>query len=72
MKGHTDPNAEFKFADLTNADGSHSTMVEALVHKQWVNVVDLVGVNVNDVGADHHQMTVADLHTGSSVVPLFH
>jgi len=36
------------------------------VHKQWVNVVDLVGVNVNDVGADHHHMTVADLHATSS------
>ena len=66
MKGHKDPSAEFRFEDASYSSGGPVTMVQALVHNQWVNVVALAGVNVNDVGADHHHMTIADLHAQSS------
>ena len=66
MKGHTDPNAEFRFGDIVNADGTHSTEVQALVHHQWTNVVTLAGINAYDVGADHHALTYADLHPAAT------
>lgn len=56
LKGHTDYSQVVRIAD--GADGAH---VQGLVNHQWVDVVTLAGVDAHDVGADHHQMTLADL-----------
>jgi Ca2+-binding RTX toxin-like protein len=61
LKGHNTAEQEFRFIDLSNSDNGHNTQVQALVGKQWVNMINLVGVNANDVGADHHHITIADL-----------
>ena len=68
MKGHADANMEFNLVDVANADGSHSTTLQALEHNKWVSLLTLAGTNVNDVGADHHHLNLADL--GISVQPM--
>ena len=72
MKGHSDVNAEFRFLDVQNADGSHSANVQALEHNKWVSLLTLAGTNVNDTGTDHHQFGYADLvsvgHQGSALL----
>ncbi len=61
MKGHSDANAEFRFVDTTSADGTHSAMLQALEHNKWVSLLKLAGTDVNDVGADHHHLSLADI-----------
>jgi serralysin len=55
--------------DVLNPDGSHSAMISTLtpltqnstVGSTWHDTVLLQGVNINDVGADHHVLKLADL-----------
>ena len=61
MKGKTSVDQEFRFLDVGNGDGGHATLVQAQVNHQWVNVINLIGVNPNDVGADHHHINAGDL-----------
>jgi Ca2+-binding RTX toxin-like protein len=60
VKGHANPDADFRFITTFGDDGGKDTQVQAYVNKQWVNLINLVGVDGNDVGADHHKMTVHD------------
>jgi Ca2+-binding RTX toxin-like protein len=60
VKGHANPDADFRFITTPDGDGQSSTQVQALVGKQWVNLINLVGVNGNDVGPDHHQINIHD------------
>jgi Ca2+-binding RTX toxin-like protein len=60
VKGHANPDADFRFITTQDGDNQSNTQVQALVGKQWVNLINLVGVDGNDVGADHHKMTVHD------------
>jgi RTX calcium-binding nonapeptide repeat (4 copies)/Peptidase M10 serralysin C terminal len=50
-----------RLADMMNIDGSHSTMVQTLTAGFWHDTVVLAGVNMGDVGADHHALTLFDL-----------
>ena len=61
MKGHLAPADKFNFLDVANADGTHSTTIQALENNKWVSLLTLAGTNVNDVGADHHHLMFADL-----------
>ena len=47
--------------DHLNTDGSHSAMVQTLAGGTWHDTLLLAGINVNDVGADHHTLHLADL-----------
>ncbi len=68
LKGHLGANEKFSFLDVANADGSHSTTIQALEHNKWVSLLTLAGTNVNDVGADHHHLTLGDLGIQASLV----
>lgn len=60
VKGHADPSADFRFITTPGFDGQSDTQVQALVGKQWVNLINLVGVDGNNVGADGHQLNIHD------------
>jgi large repetitive protein len=60
LKGHTSYEQSVRFVDASNADGA-ATMVQGLVKGIWTNVVTLSGINMGDVGADHHALTYSDL-----------
>ncbi len=47
--------------DVLNPDGSHSTMVQTLGGGIWHDTALLQGVNIHDIGADHHELKLADL-----------
>ena len=56
LKGHTSYNDVIKLEDTGSG-----VQVMGLVYHSWVNVATLAGVDINDVGADHHAMVLADL-----------
>ncbi len=60
LKGHTSYSDVVKLVDASESDGS-AVMVQGLIDKIWTNVAVLEGVNIADVGADHHAMILADL-----------
>ena len=47
--------------DHVDANGDHGAMVQTLAGGTWHDTVLLTGINVNDVGTDHHTMRLADL-----------
>jgi Ca2+-binding RTX toxin-like protein len=52
--------------DVLNPDGSHSAMIQTLSpvvggSSVWLDTALLQGININDVGADHHVLKLADL-----------
>ncbi len=56
LKGHAD------YADVVRLSASSDgVMVQGKVHGVWTDVASLAGIDANDIGADHHQMTIADL-----------
>lgn len=57
LKGHTSYDQSVRIGE----DAQGNAVVQGLVQHVWTNVVTLAGVNAHDVGADHHQMTIADL-----------
>ncbi len=61
LKGSATADQVFRFVDMSNGDSGHSTQVQALVGKNWVNMINLVGVDQTNVGADHHHLTLHDL-----------
>lgn len=50
--------------DYVDAGGAHSAMIQTLAGGSWHNTALLSGINVNDVGADHHTLRLADLGIG--------
>jgi len=52
-------------ADQVDANGMHSTIVQTLTYgTAWHNAVVLTGVNMNDIGADHHALKLSELGIG--------
>ena len=48
--------------DQVDANGVHSTLVQTLTYgTAWHDAVILAGVNMSDVGTDHHVLKLADL-----------
>ena len=47
--------------DSVDANGMHSAMIQTLAGGAWHDTVLLKGVNINDVGADHHMLRLSDL-----------
>ncbi len=47
--------------DVLNADGSHSAMIQTLGGGTWHDTAILRGVNIHDIGADHHELKLSDL-----------
>ena len=50
-----------RIVDNIDANGGHNALIQTLAAGTWHDTVVLSGVNVNDVGADHHVMKLADL-----------
>ncbi len=61
VKGHANPEDGFRFITINDGDNQPSTQVQALVGKQWVNLINLVGVDGTNVGTDHHQINIHDI-----------
>ena len=66
LKGQGIKNATYDqvvhLSDVVGANGGHSTMVSTLTYgTAWHDTVLLAGVNMADVGADHHVLKLADL-----------
>lgn len=57
LKGHSSYDQVVRIGE----DSQGNAVVQGLVHKVWTDVATLQGVNMHDVGADHHQMTIHDL-----------
>ncbi len=50
-----------KIVDHVEADGSHDAMIQTLGGGTWHDTVILNGINIYDVGTDHHTLKLADL-----------
>ena len=50
-----------KIVDHVEANGSHDAMIQTLVGGSWHDTVILAGIDINNVGADHHTLKLADV-----------
>lgn len=57
LKGHSSYDQVVRVGE----DHQGNAVVQGLVNKVWTDVATLQGVNIHDVGADHHQLTIHDL-----------
>ncbi len=65
LKGQGIKNATYdqvvRVSDMLYPDGSHSAMIQTLGAGTWHDTAILKGINIADVGADHHALKLADL-----------
>jgi large repetitive protein len=47
--------------DVVDASGVHGALVQGLVNGAWYDIVTLRGIDIADVGSDHHALRLADL-----------
>lgn len=60
LKGHTTYAEVVKVVDASSAGGP-AVMVEGLVGHTWTDIAILQGIDINNVGADHRALALADL-----------
>jgi hypothetical protein len=53
-----------RVADMLYPDGTHAAMLQTLGGGTWHDTAILAGINVADVGADHHALKLSDLGIG--------
>lgn len=50
-----------RIADVVDSNGAHNAMIQTLGGGVWHDTVILSGINIFDVGVDHHTLKLADL-----------
>lgn len=65
LKGQTLSNPSYsdvvRLSDSVDASGNHSAIVQALVGTTWHDMARLSGIDIANVGPDHHALTLSEI-----------